>query len=316
MTDKDATTNKIWVPPTRIFRSTNPYLDNTTLPAKCWSPGIYLNLTTTAAGKVPACLPCTEGHYCPTLDSRPVPCPAGFFCWSSAKAPQQCAHQRDFTWDWSHSHCPALTSKRPPSIEGTTRILLMIVGTVLLYMLKQVFSFLLNKVRSQQYKQWKLEQLQKMKGEKVVDGSFPPRPGVTFTYSNLSLTVKAAGKTKIVVDSVSGEVPAATMTAVMGPSGAGKVSAVLLSHSTTSAKYIKQIIFLVSLSSHKFFAHQHQQQKKFSFFAHSTTLVPSFFPSFLFSFFPSFLFPFFPSSLLSFFPSFLLSYKYISRHHS
>ena len=294
MTDKDATTNKIWVPPTRIFRSTNPYLDNTTLPAKCWSPGIYLNLTTTAAGKVPACLPCTEGHYCPTLDSRPVPCPAGFFCWSSAKAPQQCAHQRDFTWDWSHSHCPALTSKRPPSIEGTTRILLMIVGTVLLYMLKQVFSFLLNKVRSQQYKQWKLEQLQKMKGEKVVDGSFPPRPGVTFTYSNLSLTVKAAGKTKIVVDSVSGEVPAATMTAVMGPSGAGKVSAVLLSHSTTSVKtnyFSRVFVFAQVLRSPT----PTPTTKKFSFFAHSTTLF-------------SFLFPFFPSSLLSFFPSFLLSF--------
>ena len=300
MTDKDATTNKIWVPPTRIFRSTNPYLDNTTLPAKCWSPGIYLNLTTTAAGKVPACLPCTEGHYCPTLDSRPVPCPAGFFCWSSAKAPQQCAHQRDFTWDWSHSHCPALTSKRPPSIEGTTRILLMIVGTVLLYMLKQVFSFLLNKVRSQQYKQWKLEQLQKMKGEKVVDGSFPPRPGVTFTYSNLSLTVKAAGKTKIVVDSVSGEVPAATMTAVMGPSGAGKVSAVLLSHSTTSVKtnyFSRVFVFAQVLCSPT------PTTKKILFFCslhHACSFLLSFFPLFL----------------LSFFPSFLLSYKYISRHHS
>jgi ABC-type multidrug transport system ATPase subunit len=36
--------------------------------------------------------------------------------------------------------------------------------------------------------------------------------------------VNAAGKPKVVVDRVSGEVPAATMTAVMGPSGAGKTS--------------------------------------------------------------------------------------------
>ena len=54
--------------------------------------------------------------------------------------------------------------------------------------------------------------------------SFPIRPGIKFTYKDLNLTVNAAGKPKVVVDRVSGEVPAATMTAVMGPSGAGKTS--------------------------------------------------------------------------------------------
>ena len=40
--------------------------------------------------------------------------------------------------------------------------------------------------------------------------SFPVRPGIKFTYTDLTLTVQAAGKPKVVVDRVSGAVPAAT----------------------------------------------------------------------------------------------------------
>ena len=53
---------------------------------------------------------------------------------------------------------------------------------------------------------------------------FPVRDGVRFSYENLTLTVGGSKNPKVVVDHVSGEVPAATMTAVMGPSGAGKTS--------------------------------------------------------------------------------------------
>ena len=182
-------------------------------------------------------MPCPAQHYCPPLNVTaarafdnaalaPVLCPAGSFCWSVAQDHRLCSHKRDFTYAYRNSLCPKGTKENPPSIEGTTRNLMLIAGTLVMYGLLRLMRFLCSIIRRKQYNKWKEEQMRKMLGETSQhrDVSFPARPGITFTYKNLSLTVKAGGKSKMVVDNVSGEVPAATMTAVMGPSGAGKTS--------------------------------------------------------------------------------------------
>jgi hypothetical protein len=48
--------------------------------------------------------------------------------------------------------------------------------------------------------------------------------GTTFTWKDLSYTVKADGKDKLLLDKVTGFCKAGTITALMGSSGAGKVS--------------------------------------------------------------------------------------------
>ncbi len=61
--------------------------------------------------------------------------------------------------------------------------------------------------------------------ELSLTSTFPSRPGVSFTFENLSLDVTLAdGKVKRVLNSVSGTIEAGCLTAVMGPSGAGKTT--------------------------------------------------------------------------------------------
>ena len=251
-------TTYTWIPPPRTYTYYNATIS---LTDECFAPGVHISTTVSVHGTKPACTWCKTGSYCPSPDIE-LPCPPGFFCWEYTTEPYECGYPTDFTYEWSQAQCgnnggsgeninaPNNSSsssprggsggkktgpsesqlrqrQRPASVEGTTRILVLVVGTLLLYALITILKKIHAKVLGRNYKQWKQAQLRKLKGEtavKVKGSTFPARPGITFTYKDLSLEVIAAGSSKLVVDKVSGEVPAATMTAVMGPSGAGKTS--------------------------------------------------------------------------------------------
>ena len=222
---------------------------NFTVPDACFRPGMVLNWTTDALGSMPSCYVCKLGHYCPTIGgnlSTQLPCPRNYYCAGRGWAePEKCGHTYDFTRAWAREQCRSTATLRkglgnatPPTyIEGSLRVFCLVFGTFLLNMLIKVYKVLYIKyfsgktiaralARTKLKMKGKLRRLSSSSGpNKKSYATFPVRPGITFTYNDLSLTVPlSSGKSKMIVDKVSGEVPAATMTAVMGPSGAGKTS--------------------------------------------------------------------------------------------
>ena len=162
-------------------------------------------------------------------------CPKDFFCWEGSGAPAPCGG----SWG-SQPNCDEGTTEAPVNMTGMLLmflLLLIVIGTVLLRRLHKWYlqSSLRRKLGFDKFGSKLNDQLLNVVttgkgdvGNFIDDGGqdqpFPVRDGMTFKYSNLTLTVQAAGKPKVVVNRVAGEVPAATMTAVMGPSGAGKTS--------------------------------------------------------------------------------------------
>ena len=182
---------------------------------------------------------CPNSTFCPNVTSSFI-CPTGHFCWEGSHKPQLCGHPNDVTFQLSQSQCLQGTIDKPYSIEGITIILIVVLSLLIITQIIQCFQKCYV-IRSLGKSKFANTLANKMFGhtdsneneennnqpDKVnikPKRSFPSRAGIKFTYKDLTLTVNAAGKQKVVVDSVSGAVPAATMTAVMGPSGAGKTS--------------------------------------------------------------------------------------------
>jgi len=189
---------------------------------------------------------CPNGTYCPTVYDSYI-CPKGSFCWEGSHQPMSCGHRSDITFFLSSQLCPEGTNEKPSSYEGLF-VLGILVASILMILgfVRCSQHFWVSCVVAQCHCVQSLEMperanrlAQKLGGHAdsktsndkagvaapaVHQRSFPVRPGIKFTYKDLTLTVNAAGKPKVVVDHVSGAVPAATMTAVMGPSGAGKTS--------------------------------------------------------------------------------------------
>jgi len=181
---------------------------------------------------------CPNSTYCPTV-TESFKCPKGYFCWEGSHMPWRCGHPNDITYSLSQSFCPDSTIDKPMSVEGVAviSIVLLSFGSFWLIVtsLLNCFQCAMLRIKSKGGTTKFAGKLAKQMGgggggdsngdDNVSNKrSFPVRPGIKFTYTDLTLTVQAAGKPKVVVDHVSGAVPAATMTAVMGPSGAGKTS--------------------------------------------------------------------------------------------
>jgi ABC-type multidrug transport system ATPase subunit len=213
-----------------------------TMPRGCRTLGTVVQVTNTSEGAIPVCNNCPLGFYCPDIYTK-LPCPSGYYCSSlGAQEPRRCGDSMDFTYLWSQHQCLATAPNqtthlgnqiRPPSYEGCVRILILLCSTLVLRLLIKMLSFALYKFSyAVEIQLQKAKMKAKMNDNKLLVGTnassdtatFPTRPGVTFVYQDLSLKVNAGGKTKTIVDRVSGQVSAATMTAVMGPSGAGKTS--------------------------------------------------------------------------------------------
>jgi hypothetical protein len=176
---------------------------------------------------------CNNRTYCPNVYDS-VACPKGHFCWEGSREPWKCGYPTDITYGLSQSLCPENTMDKPYSVEGISIISIVFVVMVVLGLMVKACSKMYQVVHHNMKggkSKFAIALAKKMGGGKNSSSdshkkgrSFPIRPGIKFTYKDLNLTVNAAGKPKVVVDRVSGEVPAATMTAVMGPSGAGKTS--------------------------------------------------------------------------------------------
>ncbi len=204
---------------------------------------------------------CPRGYYCPTIYEA-IRCPAGYFCWEGSREAWPCSSAHALTHTFAQSQCPEGTDTKPVSIEGIAIIgvtCAVIIGLRLLMWVSaacqtacssrkgrgkrstvaQQAKNLLRTIRSAREQGASASASSSSDDDdddsrkgganniNLTSGnhrSFPVRPGIEFTYSGLTLTVQAAGRPKVVVDHVSGAVPAATMTAVMGPSGAGKTS--------------------------------------------------------------------------------------------
>ena len=68
------------------------------------------------------------------------------------------------------------------------------------------------------------EEVDTMSEMDAVRATFPAREGISFSFEDLCLHVKAGGRTKKILNKVTGSIKAGTLNAVMGPSGAGKTT--------------------------------------------------------------------------------------------
>lgn len=188
---------------------------------------------------------CPAGHYCPN-STLSLPCPVNFFCWEGSLEPQPCGDSWDLTYSISRQQCATIgTSKAPQSWEGEVFVAVFAAMLVIVCVLNRLLQYywasalrtkLDKSVSKLNQKLIKLVATGEGNLDVIGGGTntnanvtdsfkpFPVRDGIMFSYKDLTLTVNAGGQPKVVVDRVSGEVPAATMTAVMGPSGAGKTS--------------------------------------------------------------------------------------------
>jgi ABC-type multidrug transport system ATPase subunit len=242
---------------TKNFKVNRDYLmtfqflngENITIDPKCSQPGLYVNLTyhnnsKIVITKIPTCDPCPIGYYCPNMYKKYL-CPGGYFCNTPGiQLPSVCGDNLDFTYLFSQEQCKSTApygnymgnTTRPYSIEGLVRIIILIMCTIIMLAIIKVINEVLGRIFREKITQRQIKRIKRRfsmisetmnneTNEKEQEiKTFPIRPGITFTYENLSLKVYAGGKEKVIVDRVSGQVPAATMTAVMGPSGAGKTS--------------------------------------------------------------------------------------------
>jgi ABC-type multidrug transport system fused ATPase/permease subunit len=160
--------------------------------------------------------------------------------------PQPCGDSWDLTYSISRQQCATIgTSKAPQSWEGEVFVAVFAAMLVIVCVLNRLLQYywasalrtkLDKSVSKLNQKLIKLVATGEGNLDVIGGGTntnanvtdsfkpFPVRDGIMFSYKDLTLTVNAGGQPKVVVDRVSGEVPAATMTAVMGPSGAGKTS--------------------------------------------------------------------------------------------
>jgi ABC-type multidrug transport system ATPase subunit len=198
---------------------------------ECKSPGMYC-----PNGTKKDKWWCPNANFCPSVYEAFV-CPSGHYCWEGSHKPQLCGHPKDITYSFALQACDTGTTNKPYSAEGTATIAIVVLSLVVIMLIVRCVQKAYvssSKTRQKFAKMLARRMGGNAKKEADADGedmnlyspkrSFPQRAGVKFTYTELTLTVKAAGKDKVVVDHVSGAVPAATMTAVMGPSGAGKTS--------------------------------------------------------------------------------------------
>lgn len=174
---------------------------------------------------------CPAGSYCPTAYQQ-IPCPAGFYCPVGTTSPFKCA---------PISSCPTGTSV---SYDYGSIVLLCVWDVMLvalhIYVRRKKMvdesrcspsevsadiKFGEQEMSSTSSCAWSsLAEVDRQRLCAAVENRRSPMLGMTFQFSNLSVTIPAAdgNPEKVVLRSVSGTLRPGQVTAVMGPSGAGK----------------------------------------------------------------------------------------------
>eukprot|EP00949_MAST-11_sp_MAST-11-sp1_P002685 g2685.t1 len=200
--------------------------------SRCLMPGMYCPSNTK-----PNIWWCPPGRYCPTSNEAKK-CPKDHYCWLGSKEPAPCK---------SYVECPEGTKDKISTFVGTVVIVLCVGAIIGLFALCSLMLWIRTLFLKNKHLKKVIDVSEgalfnivgeagnalRSSGNYVlgVAGSeekdvFVSRPGVSFSFNNLSLTVQAGGHTKRVLNSVSGNIEAGTLTAVMGPSGAGKTTVI------------------------------------------------------------------------------------------
>mmetsp|Transcript_7124 Transcript_7124/g.15227 ORF Transcript_7124/g.15227 Transcript_7124/m.15227 type:complete len:853 (-) Transcript_7124:98-2656(-) len=190
--------------------STPTYHGNVTeyaCPSTFFCPG------TTNAAQVPGL--CTPGFFCPTSDAQII-CPAGSFCPSGSV---------------NALECPKLSSgcKEPGvGMYKNTPVLGIAIGVTVAYLvLLYVLAFLNRTRRSKQQLRVNEKQSADNGGAAAAKGlmgfeeSGSEITRLSFQFEHLQLTLDNGVQ---IMKDASGEIPAGSLTGVMGPSGAGKTT--------------------------------------------------------------------------------------------
>ena len=176
---------------------------------------------------------CRRGYYCPTY-SQELPCPEGSWCPAASSAPTKCPGLNACTEK----------SKTPFELTGLVvlgTLLLLVISAIVWYTKCRTFSaqtgvaadFTRHGERARKRilhrgsKKALIETMQQSSSsssspdeEKTASAS-----GVTIEFENISVSVKTeTGEEKTILKDVSGTLQSGRVTAVIGPTGAGKTT--------------------------------------------------------------------------------------------
>eukprot|EP01040_Poterioochromonas_malhamensis_P016556 gene16556-18824_t len=172
---------------------------------------------------------CEEGKYCPTPTEQ-IKCPADHFCPIGQSEPRKCG---------SLTSCPAGSSKRT-DLSSLLAVFLTDFGVIMIWLLRRMIKHY-NKEKdsvtpraNEDDNQKQLEEggprtistdtLKLCEGFNRAQGSLPP---MQLKFEGMSLTIPPkdqSTKAKTILKGVTGSIEPGKVTAIMGPSGAGKTT--------------------------------------------------------------------------------------------
>jgi ABC-type multidrug transport system ATPase subunit len=157
---------------------------------------------------------CRKGFYCPTPLER-IPCPRGYFCPSGTVTPKKC----DFL-----ASCPE-GSVTQASYTGIAIFLILDVLVAVICILRYLYERKLSKLSNEkQHETVEYELPDKVKS-KLAESFKKSMNGkdlrMHFRMKNLGFTLPDG---KVILNGISGVIKHSRMTAIMGPSGAGKTT--------------------------------------------------------------------------------------------
>eukprot|EP00002_Diphylleia_rotans_P014241 TRINITY_DN2776_c0_g1_i1.p1 TRINITY_DN2776_c0_g1~~TRINITY_DN2776_c0_g1_i1.p1 ORF type:complete len:894 (+),score=204.72 TRINITY_DN2776_c0_g1_i1:62-2743(+) len=151
---------------------------------------------------------CCDGHFCETTSKIEV-CPAGYFCRRGQIDPKKCSPMTD---------CPEGTSK--PRRVGS--LVIFIFFGIFFFVVYALIEYSVQKHRKRKTKHRQQAQAQASGEMKNLGIQMEEKTEkYTISFDELGLTLPNGTK---IMDGVNGEVKAGRLTAIMGPSGAGKTT--------------------------------------------------------------------------------------------
>ncbi|XP_046846445.1 ABC transporter G family member 28-like isoform X3 [Xenia sp. Carnegie-2017] len=166
--------------------------------------------------------PCPEGYYCPTPNDK-KPCEPGYYCRPGSTAPDPCPW---LTSCKKKSSAPIINFISPLVILF---IVLILTTLLVLYNKWNKVKLYYNRLRngesflSKEFVSVDFGRMQNIVKEDENRFHETEKYTIDISFENLGLTLKS-GSRKVVLQGVTGHVRSGEVTAVMGPSGAGKTT--------------------------------------------------------------------------------------------
>ncbi|GMI46325.1 hypothetical protein TrCOL_g9564 [Triparma columacea] len=157
---------------------------------------------------------CPKGKYCPTTFETPVICPKGKYCPRGSFEPQDCRT--------AFSRCNYEGMDRPSYVASIKTVTILVILLLLAVAQHATRRFFLSRSRKQEMKVANMYRKKEVGVDLLphLDEKGPLRMDIEF--DNLGLILN--GTKKRVLNSVTGLLRAGRITAIMGPSGAGKTT--------------------------------------------------------------------------------------------